>query len=52
MAHHKPLARKLRLINRTKSNQPIPTWVVIKTRFKVKWRPRLRHWRRSKLEDV
>ena len=52
MAHFKPLARKLRLINREKSNQPIPLWVVAKTRFRVRWRPRRRHWRRNKLEDV
>jgi len=52
MAHFKPLARKLRLINREKSNQPIPVWVVVKTGFKVRWRPRMRHWRRTKLNDV
>lgn len=52
MARAKPLAKKLRLINREKSNSPIPVWVVAKTMRKVRYRPRLRHWRRSKLEDV
>jgi len=52
MARNKPLAKKLRLINREKSNQPIPVWVTIKTRLKVRRSFRLRHWRRSKLGDV
>ncbi|MCC6015875.1 MAG: 50S ribosomal protein L39e [Desulfurococcaceae archaeon] len=52
MAHHKPLAKKLRLINREKSNQPIPMWVTIKTRLRVRRPYRLRNWRRSKLKDV
>ncbi len=52
MARNKPLAKKLRLINREKSNQPIPVWVTIKTRLKIRRNFRLRHWRRSKLGDV
>jgi large subunit ribosomal protein L39e len=52
VARNKPLAKKLRLINREKSNQPIPVWVTVKTLRKVMRRFRLRNWRRSKLEDV
>lgn len=52
MARNKPLAKKLRLINREKTNQPIPTWVSIRTRLKIRRGYRLRHWRRSKLKDV
>jgi len=52
MARAKALAKKLRLINREKSNSPIPIWVIAKTMRKVRYRPRLRHWRRSKLKDV
>ncbi|GAY24891.1 LSU ribosomal protein L39E [Desulfurococcaceae archaeon AG1] len=52
MARAKPLAKKLRLINREKSNSPIPVWVIAKTMRKIRYRPRLRHWRRSKLKDV
>ncbi|MDK6028523.1 50S ribosomal protein L39e [Ignisphaera sp. 4213-co] len=52
MARNKPLAKKLRLINREKSNQPIPVWVAIKTIRKVMRGYRLRNWRRSKLGDV
>ncbi len=52
MARVKALARKLRLIKRERSNSPIPIWVIAKTLRKVKYRPRMRHWRRSKLKDV
>uniref|UniRef100_A0A7C2Z8N9 Large ribosomal subunit protein eL39 n=1 Tax=Ignisphaera aggregans TaxID=334771 RepID=A0A7C2Z8N9_9CREN len=52
MAHYKPLAKKLRLINRGKSNQPLPVWVTLRTRFKIRRPYRLRNWRRSKLGDV
>ncbi|MEM1683679.1 MAG: 50S ribosomal protein L39e [Ignisphaera sp.] len=52
MARYKPLAKKLRLINREKSNQPVPVWVSLKTRLKIRRGYRLRHWRRSKLGDV
>lgn len=52
MAHSKPLAKKLRLINREKSNNPIPIWVTAKTLMKVRRHFRLRHWQRSRLGDV
>ena len=52
MARSKPLAKKLRLINREKSNQPIPIWVTVKTLRKIMRGYRLRNWRRSKLKDV
>ncbi len=50
MAHYKPLAKKLRLARATKSNSPIPVWVVVKTRRKVRFNLKRRHWRRSKLK--
>jgi len=52
MAKNKPSAKKFRLINREKSNQPIPVWVTVKTIRKVVRGFRLRNWRRSKLRDV
>ncbi|MEL9940118.1 MAG: 50S ribosomal protein L39e [Ignisphaera sp.] len=52
MARNKPLAKKLRLINREKSNQPIPVWVTVKTIRKIMRGYRLRNWRRAKLGDV
>lgn len=50
MAHFKPLARKLRLARATKANSPVPVWVVIKTRRRIRFNPLRRHWRRSKLK--
>ncbi len=52
MARNKHLARKLRLAKETKSNSAVPIWVVVKTRRRVPFRPRLRHWRRAKLKNV
>ncbi|NPA97920.1 MAG: 50S ribosomal protein L39e [Crenarchaeota archaeon] len=50
MAHYKPLARKLRLAAAYKSNAPVPIWVSIRTRLKVRRGMRRRHWRRNKLK--
>ncbi len=50
MAHFKHLARKLRLARALKANRPIPIWVVIKTRRRIRFNPLRRHWRVSKLK--
>jgi len=50
MAHFKHLARKLRLGKATKSNSPIPVWVVAKTRRKLRFNIKRRNWRRQKLK--
>ncbi len=52
MARNKHVARKLRLAKAYKSNSALPIWVVVKSLRKVPFRPRLRHWRRSKLKNV
>lgn len=52
MARYKHVARKLRLARALKSNAAIPVWVVAKTMRRVTFRPRLRHWRRSKLKNI
>jgi large subunit ribosomal protein L39e len=52
MARAKHVARKLRLAAATKSNEPIPVWVTIKTRLRVRRPFRIRHWRRSKLKNI
>ncbi len=52
MARNKHVARKLRLARAYKSNSALPVWVVVKSLRKVPFRPRLRHWRRSKLKNV
>ena len=50
MARNKPLARKLRLAKALKSNSAIPVWVIVRTMRRVTFRPRRRHWRRTKLK--
>ncbi|AFH43246.1 50S ribosomal protein L39e [Fervidicoccus fontis] len=50
MAHYKPLARKLRLSKALKSNSPIPVWVAVKTKRKVRFNFKRRFWRRNKLK--
>ena len=50
MARKKPLAKKLRLLKATKSNRRVPAWVVIRTNRTFLRHPKIRNWRRSKLQ--
>ncbi|OGS43784.1 MAG: 50S ribosomal protein L39e [Euryarchaeota archaeon RBG_13_57_23] len=50
MAKHKPHARKLRLMARTKSNRRVPAWVMIRTNRNFLRHPKRRNWRRTKLK--
>jgi large subunit ribosomal protein L39e len=50
MARNKPAARKRRLASASKMSRPVPTWVVAKTRGRVRSTHRRRHWRRTKLK--
>ncbi|MCE4617511.1 MAG: 50S ribosomal protein L39e [Desulfurococcales archaeon] len=50
MARNKPLGRKLRLASATKSNNPVPVWVIMKTLRKVRYNYKMRNWRRQKLK--
>jgi large subunit ribosomal protein L39e len=52
VARFKHLARKLRLASAFESNKPVPVWVTVKTRLRIRRPFRLRHWRRSKLKNV
>jgi large subunit ribosomal protein L39e len=52
MARNKHVARKLRLVAAHNSNKPIPVWVTVKTRLRVRRPFRLRHWRRVKLKNI
>lgn len=52
VARAKHIAKKLRLAVALKSNKPVPVWVTIKTRLRVRRPFRLRHWRRSKLKNI
>lgn len=50
MARNKPLAKKLRLGKAGKEIKPVPTWVMVKTRGRVRVSTKRRHWRRKKIK--
>jgi large subunit ribosomal protein L39e len=50
MARNIHLARKKRLAKAGNQRSGIPTWVVAKTRGKVRNNPKQRNWRSSKLK--
>lgn len=50
MARNKPSGKKRRLARAHRMSRPVPTWVVAKTRGRVRSTPRRRHWRRTKLK--
>ncbi|MCS7102374.1 MAG: 50S ribosomal protein L39e [Candidatus Korarchaeum sp.] len=49
MASQRLLSSKLRYASVMKSNKRMPSWVYVKTKRRVRGRPR-RNWRRSKLQ--
>ena len=50
MARNKTLARKIRYGKAQKRSDNIPTWVVMKTKGKVRYNPySRRHWRGQRL---
>ncbi len=44
------LGRKLRYAKALKQNRPIPLWVLVKTKMRVRDNPKRRFWRRTKLK--
>ena len=50
MSRNKPSGLKIRLISKLKENSAVPTWVIVKSKRKVRTHPQRRHWRRSKLK--
>jgi len=50
MARNKHVARKLRLMKRTKMNRRVPAWVMIRTDRRFTTHPHRRNWRRNKLK--
>ena len=50
MSRNKPSGLKIRLISKLKENSAVPTWVIVKTKRKVRTHPQRRNWRRSKLK--
>ncbi|MHA1377516.1 MAG: 50S ribosomal protein L39e [Candidatus Helarchaeota archaeon] len=51
MARNKSLGKKLRLIKAEKEKKPVPSWIIVKTRGKVRTHPkRYRKWRGQKIK--
>ena len=50
MARNKSLGKKLRLNKRGMQNRPMPVWVVLRTKRKVRRNVKRFLWRRSKLK--
>ncbi len=50
MARNKPAAKKRRLIKAGKKGDPVPAWVIAKTRGHVRTTPKRRQWRRTKIK--
>ncbi|MEM3526173.1 MAG: 50S ribosomal protein L39e [Candidatus Jordarchaeaceae archaeon] len=50
MARNKTLPKKLRLGKAGKQNTSVPTWIIVKTRGRVRTHPKRRHWRSSHLQ--
>ncbi len=50
LAKYKHAAKKRRLIKAGVENKPVPSWVMVKTRGKVRVNPKKRHWRHTKLK--
>jgi large subunit ribosomal protein L39e len=50
MARYKNLGKKLRLIKRGRQNRPMPFWVVMRTKRKMRRNPLRYYWKRSKLK--
>ncbi|MBI1657842.1 MAG: 50S ribosomal protein L39e [Thaumarchaeota archaeon] len=45
MPARKPSSRKIRLIKKTRQASPVPTWVILKTKRRVRTNPKRRSWR-------
>lgn len=50
MARNKPAAKKRRLAKKGKQRQAVPTWVMAKTRGRVRTNPKRGHWTRTKIK--
>jgi len=50
MATFKMPARKIRLARRGRQNRPVPIWVLVKTKRRVRRNPKRYYWRRGRLK--
>lgn len=49
MTRNKPTAKKRRLAKKGKQRKAVPTWVIARTKGKVRTNPKRRHWTRTKI---
>uniref|UniRef100_UPI00398EC9A9 large ribosomal subunit protein eL39-like n=1 Tax=Pristiophorus japonicus TaxID=55135 RepID=UPI00398EC9A9 len=49
MPSHKTFRIKRFLAKKMKQNRPIPQWIRMKMGNKIRYNPKRRHWRRTKL---
>ena len=47
MAARKSTPRKIRLMSKIRQNSPVPAWVIVKTKRRVRTNPKRRQWRRT-----
>ncbi len=50
MGARKPSGRKIRLHKKTKQASPVPAWILLKTRRRVRTNPKRRPWRSAYTE--
>lgn len=50
MSARKPSSRKIRLVKKTRQTSPVPTWVILKTKRRVRTNPKRRAWRAGNTE--
>ena len=50
MAARKPSGRKIRLHKKTLQTTPVPTWILLRTKRRVRTNPKRRAWRQTDVE--
>lgn len=50
MAARKSSPRKIRLLKKTKQTQPVPAWIILRTKRTVRTNPKRRNWRTTDVE--
>lgn len=50
MATRKPAGRKRRLARALNQNKPVPAWVYLRTKGRVRMSPKRRHWRVTRIK--
>lgn len=50
MAARKPSGRKIRLQKKTRQTTPVPAWIIMRTKRRVRTNPKRRAWRQTDVE--